>query len=92
MKHPHVDRMFEYAEDALKTERPWERWQIRILNDWFDIVTHPEWNEFVEYRRKPDQKDLDIDGFNEWYKCVDTRSVYLSDAWKAALEWERSKK
>jgi len=94
MKHPHVDRMFEYAEDALKTERPWERWQLRVNGfEWENCQDHPLWMDDIEYRRKPGQSELDIEAFNQWYVCVAKGNhLYLSDAWCAALEWERSKK
>ena len=29
MKHKHADLMLQYAEDAMETDRPWERWEWR---------------------------------------------------------------
>ena len=92
MKHPHAENMLAYAEDALETEIPWSRWQIRVSNNWFNLNYHPEWHSLTEYRRKPEQKYLDIDSFNKWYERIDPKNAYLSDAWQAALKWERSRK
>ena len=95
MKHPHVDKMFEYAEDALETETPWVRWQVSYGSDdsWEDTLDNPGWYIQCEYRRKPNQNEIDTEAFNEWYKCsANGQHTYLSQAWYAALEWERSKK
>lgn len=27
MKHPHAELMKQYAEDAMETDKPWERWE-----------------------------------------------------------------
>jgi hypothetical protein len=94
MKHPHVDRMFEYAEDALKSNTPWGLWQFRLEGgEWDNCREHPTWIEYFEYRRKPNQSELDIEAFNQWFVCsANGQHTYLSQAWLAALEWERSKK
>ena len=53
-----------YAQDAMETERPWERWEYRYSENekWIPIIEHPqwgngschpEWNDYTEYRRKP---------------------------------------
>jgi hypothetical protein len=87
--------MFEYAEDALETETPWERWEFRVKNarEWDFLDDNPSWGEDCEYRRKPKQNEIDTEAFNEWYKCsANGQHTYLSQAWYAALEWERSKK
>ena len=32
MKHRHAELMKIYAEDAMETEKPWERWQIMCIS------------------------------------------------------------
>ena len=54
--HRHAALMLQYAQDALETETPWERWQFRPVGteNWLDC-----WGGGVgfswrcEYRRKP---------------------------------------
>jgi len=48
--------MMQYAQDAMETDKPWERWEYRgkweiwkPLNDGF----FPTWHTGYEYRRKP---------------------------------------
>ena len=55
-KHPHAELMAQYAQDALETDKPWERWQLRnsVAEHWEDCEGDPRWlNSFV-YRRKPE--------------------------------------
>lgn len=54
-KHPHADKMALYAEDALETDNPWERWECRQPDGtiWHSLPEHPIWDEIIEYRRKP---------------------------------------
>jgi hypothetical protein len=97
MKHKHAELMKLYAEDAMETDKPWERWEYRGPSDrtWSDTCLHPIWDERWEYRRKPDQAQADIEAFNEWWIDNTVNRVkyntYPSDAWFAALEWERSR-
>ena len=55
MRHPHAELMAQYAQDALETDKPWERWEFKRLIDefWQDCVEHPAWTINFEYRRKP---------------------------------------
>jgi hypothetical protein len=50
-KHVHADLMAAYAADAQTTATPWERWES-CGADWFELKSHPAWNETHEYRRK----------------------------------------
>ena len=55
MKHPHAEAMRLYAEDAMETETPWERWgcaQVVGLG-WRSLNNHPLWETDYLYRRKP---------------------------------------
>ena len=94
MRHKHYNAMIDYAIDAGDTDKPWEKWQYRagIEYEWSSCIKHPEWIPHHEYRRKPNQDQLDIEAFNEWYELVQDTTVFPSDAWTAALKWERSKK
>lgn len=56
--HKHAALMLQYAQDAMETDRPWERWMWREANNSKDLCfrqceQHPSWNDIYEYRRKP---------------------------------------
>lgn len=52
--HPHAELMALYAEDAGETERPWERWELRLVGtrSWVSMALSPQWLPENEYRRK----------------------------------------
>ena len=40
--HKHAALMLQYAEDAAKTDKPWELWERRLDNGvWVDCKCHP---------------------------------------------------
>ena len=47
--------MAQYAQDALETETPWERWQFRPVGakNWLDGSCGIGFSDLCEYRRKP---------------------------------------
>lgn len=53
--HKHAENMMLYAQDALETETPWERWEWREFGDqsFIQCVQHPSWRDSYEFRRKP---------------------------------------
>ena len=53
--HKHAHLMAQYAQDALETDKPWERWQVRSLNTevWLDCASGTVFSDLCEYRRKP---------------------------------------
>jgi len=55
MKHIHAEKMMEYAQDAMETDEPWERWEFctKVNPDWPTLGSHPSWSTDVGYRRKP---------------------------------------
>nr|DAD60647.1 MAG TPA: hypothetical protein [Caudoviricetes sp.] len=59
-KHPHAELMAKYAKDAIETDEPWKRWEVRIAanvqpNAVFEGLSfHPQWDINNEYRRKPE--------------------------------------
>lgn len=56
MKHPHAELMMQYAQDAMETDKPWERWEISsplYKDGWWPIAGNPGWMTDFEYRRQP---------------------------------------
>ena len=55
MGHVHAAAMAEYAEDALETDMPWERWEFCLNNErgYTPLHKHPSWDANRKYRRKP---------------------------------------
>ena len=54
MKHKHAELMMQYAQDAMETDKPWERWEFKVSNDiWYSLECHPAWTESIQFRRKP---------------------------------------
>lgn len=57
--HNHAALMLQYAQDAMETDKPWERWEWRdIYHDgddapWKQLSFHPVWHMDSEFRRKP---------------------------------------
>lgn len=62
-KHPHAENMALYAQDALETDKPWERWEFLSPDAliWRQVVGHPVWTGQNEYRRKP--RTITINGY-----------------------------
>lgn len=63
--HVHAALMMEYAKDAMETAAPWLRWEAKTsCGEWVPKNYHPEWNQDVSYRRKPEPaKTILINGF-----------------------------
>ena len=55
MKHKHAELMMQYAQDAMETDKPWERWEFRISihDDWTTLGGNAMWYTDYQYRRKP---------------------------------------
>lgn len=72
--HPHAENMIEYGKDARATDKPWELWQRKYdwKEGWKNILGHPDWDEEVEYRRKPKEPEL-IQGYTaeQWLQIID---------------------
>ena len=55
--HKHAALMLQYAQDAMETDKPWERWEFNKPKDgatWYPFTTGvPTWFQEFEYRRKP---------------------------------------
>lgn len=53
-RHTHAELMLLYAQDAMETDKPWERWEITEAGfPWIAMTHHPRWETTVSYRRKP---------------------------------------
>ena len=55
MKHKHAELMMQYAQDAMETDKPWERWEFynKPTESWLGTTNHPNWDTVYKYRRKP---------------------------------------
>lgn len=52
--HKHAALMLQYAQDAMETDKPWERWEVAASsNKWGPLFDHPRWSQEWYYRRKP---------------------------------------
>lgn len=57
--HKHAALMLQYAQDAMETDKPWERWEWRDISHdgddapWKQLSFHPVWHMDSEFRRKP---------------------------------------
>lgn len=65
-KHVHAELMMQYAQDAMETDKPWERWQsCSQINSseglWRDCISNPSWCKDYKYRRKP--QTININGY-----------------------------
>ena len=56
----HAENMKIYAEDATKSETPWELWECQKPDrtDWISLETHPGWAPLVKYRRRLNEVEL----------------------------------
>lgn len=52
--HIHAENMRLYAEDATKTDKPWELWEFISfgMEDYQTLESNPNWDFATEYRRK----------------------------------------
>ena len=52
-QHIHVDLVYNYFEDCLVSEAPWEFWEIKRDNHWYACTaTDMYFGKNREYRRK----------------------------------------
>lgn len=52
--YKHAALMLQYAQDAAETDKPWERWEVKVNNgEWCELNSNPKWFDYWEYRRKP---------------------------------------
>lgn len=70
--HIHAELMAQYAEDAQKTEKPWELWEYRFrgAKAWKEAIPCISWNARYEYRRKPDPITMPQQFGQQWPDMV----------------------
>ena len=56
-KHIHAELMMQYAQDAMETPEPWERWEVcgKLTGTWYPL-SEGDGLSFIsghQYRRKP---------------------------------------
>lgn len=53
--HVHAQSMLLYAQDAMETDQPWERWQVDTFKEgiWLNLDRGPHWDGQHNYRRRP---------------------------------------
>ena len=51
--HVHAALMLQYAQDAMETDKPWERWEWFDDKSWYPCSNPPVWEVNMKYRRKP---------------------------------------
>ena len=54
-KHIHADLMLQYAQDAMETDKPWERWEVsgEVTGTWISLSERFSFMAKHQYRRKP---------------------------------------
>lgn len=50
--HKHADLMLQYAQDAMETDKPWERWEWLGDKEWHPCSNPVSWKVSIKYRRK----------------------------------------
>lgn len=53
MKYKHAELMALYAQDAMETDKPWERWEVFVNGVWQSTCGPLMFRQEYEYRRKP---------------------------------------
>ena len=57
MGHVHAELMMQYAQDAMETPEPWERWEVygKITGRWIPLSECFPFLTENQYRRKPER-------------------------------------
>lgn len=53
--HVHAENMKLFAEDAMKTDKPWYQWEYDNGAGWQQLRQLPSWGETILYRRRPEK-------------------------------------
>ena len=93
--HKHAHLMMQYAQDAMETDKPWERWQIRPeggTEGWHDCSGRLCFSERCEYRRKPRTLTYTVTIPEPLRKAPETGSWYwlaetAIDDFTSRVEW-----
>ena len=88
--HKHAENMRLYAQDAAKTDRPWERWEFEVKSDvWCNLSEHPAWLENKNYRRKPQVIRV---GRHEFPKPITQRPDFETTYWATMFDYSGDRK
>ena len=69
--------MMEYAQDAMETDKPWERWEYFDTQVWRPLRTvYPLWFENTQYRRKPMTININGHEVPEPYRGEMSKGMY----------------
>ena len=89
--HKHAENMALYAQDALETDKPWERWEVFCFDSdfnhhvWIQATSPICWMD-TDYRRKPKTSH---ERFIDWWES----GVAGGDAFRAAREaWQEAER
>ena len=91
MARKHAELMVLYAQDAMETDKPWERWQVQVNKHWHDLHENPQWMPAFEYRRKTltsrEEKTTMNNALKELEQIAQRLDVYMHEHGNsAALE------
>lgn len=82
--HKHAELMMQYAQDALETDTPWERWEQEGMgvgmDKWVTMSCNPAWHPHFEYRHKP---PTSRERFEEWAAETCLSVMYVAGEGKA---------
>lgn len=67
----HAELIKQYAKDWVTDPQPWRFWEVygTVSKSWRVLEHHPEWLEYLEYRRKPLHKIITIPESQPEPKC-----------------------
>jgi hypothetical protein len=81
MKHIHAELMLQYAQDAMETHEPWERWEIGTAKGdaWHSLSGTPTWAPNFRYRRNPSKQPKKTKMWQWIVKDKTTGEVSITD-------------
>ena len=94
--HKHAALMMQYAQDALETDKPWDRWEGRGVSTsavWVPMRQDFVFSNYFEYRRKPQTLTYTVTMPEPLREAPETGSWYwlaetASDDFTSRVEWE----
>ena len=87
--HKHAALMLKYAQDAMETDRPWERWEVAAPNECKGCEIPPSWSEDHNYRRKPEMIKV---GKWEFPKPITQRPDFGTTYWATIFCYSEDRK
>ena len=90
--HKHAALMLQYAQDALETDKPWERWEWKGGRGWYPLASEFAFSIHYEYRRKPRTMTYTVTIPEPLRKAPETGSWYwlaetAIDDFTSRVEW-----